>query len=458
MKRLISVTMAGALLVALCTGCGTVTKKETATEGAIEVQSGDATKKENSTALAELAERQGVFLTENSMFIADDAADAEERYDDYLVQYDLRGNKIKKFNLKGELIGVGNGYICYCKCGEKADILYTAPIEKTAKGESINMKKEEKIAERSGGREAYVWESYVVYLDDNLYCYNYETKQTKKIGKENEFKYRDVEFVTGDDAGDVLYVQDGKLYMRVYDDKRERTMFYSAAIETGAVEELFSYQEDIEDIGYYFFAADNNLLFFDRDSEKEDTSYICYDIENNQKTKIKSQDIISLLRRQNMWTENSEYNIMDCFDYRDRLYLVAYVSLPEKILADCGPSKGETIEVNKGHMILVSCPWTDITNLRYEKASEWIVKNQSWELQWVDMSHVKGGGGSSNSHYSMSTRLSIWEHCGDELLITESTQTGKSDNESLNFIGIQLETGEVRSIPKDSTLYRVLKV
>ncbi|MCH5252686.1 MAG: hypothetical protein J1F22_06905 [Lachnospiraceae bacterium] len=463
MKRLLSVTMVWVLLVALCTGCGTGTGKEAATEGAIKVQSKDAKEIDN-TALTDMAARQKVSLTESSMVFVGDGPDEDESGGShYLVQCDLKGKKVNGCYLDEKLVGVGNGYICYCKFGDgdkSKEVLYTAPIEKTAKGECVNMKKAEKIAEGSIEFNAYVWESYVFYLDDNLYCYSYETKQTKTLGRKNEFKNAD--FKTYDSGGDVLYVRDGRLYLEVCDEKNDERMLYRVEVQTGKTEKLFTCPENLMDIGYELFAVNNNLVFFDSgdakavgDAEKEVTYYICYDIEKKQKTEIKGKDIISPLEEQKLWNDDPdcEYNIDNCFSYGDRLYLAGTVHFPEEMVADCGPSKGDTIKQDKYHDILLSCPWADITDLRYEKASEWIEKNQSWKQYWREELSDAG----NHSFYGISKKLDIWEHCGDELLVTERIVTGEGDNERLDYglIAIQLETGAARRVPKDSMLYRV---
>lgn len=457
MKRLMSLILVWFFTVVWSTGCGTAPQEGTATEtqseSTRELTDGAALLEEvDSTALKEMAANHKVFLTEDSMFFVKRVLN-ENRNGDYLVQCDLQGKEINGFYLDEKLVGVGNGFICYCKYGDNGDTLYTAPIEKTSKGESININKAEKITEGINFIDGtYVWESYVIYLDNDLYCYDYETKQTKRIGKKNQF--RSAEFISVRYGGDVLYIRGGgRFYLEVYEGENAGSVLYSVNIRTGEIEKLFSFPKDKMDVVSDLFSANALFVFYDCEDDIESTHYICYDARLKQNTEISENEMISLLKKHNLWTEDLDcsYSIVDCFDYQNRLYLVVNVSVCEEVEADCGPSKGDMIEVDKYHTILVSCPWENVSDLRYEEASEWIEKNQSWEQIWDENLDNE-----EYSRYLLSQRLDIWDHCGGELLITDRKVTGEGNDERL-IGGIHLETGELHSISRDNILYQVFE-
>ncbi len=434
------------LCLCLCSGCGVKnTPQDTTKEGA-KIEARTKTVTDFSDIVPEL--ENPVFVTKNCLYYENDNAESEN--ETCLVQCNHAGKQQNQYSypLNRKLQWVWDSYACYTQEQVKKDAeeLYLAPLVKKGETETIQWDQAKKIAAAKDlFYDVFVWKSYVYYTDDTLYRYNWETGETESLGKkydlcEGEFQRK----------GDVVYTQDGYLYMLA---GWERKALYSIALDSGRVDKIGLEKEEMD--SHNFFLAKGDRLFMLVNNDGENEKYLCYDKRTKTKSAVLQNDKEwkDFLKKNALWKEGMSGYIENGFTYKDRIFLFADLYWQEKEMAKEGQKRGIQVSMKKSTQILVSCPWEDVTKLTYEKAvSLQLEKRQDYVQHYWEDEY----GGSLRCDYNINGGAEFWKFCENEIIISYvKKRDGDKYIKEFGLIGYDMETGEVREIPKEDILYQI---
>lgn len=411
-KRRGRITTAAVLSVVLLFGCSAqnVANKDTQKKKAQAVIVEE--EQEECYDITGLAEKK-VFVTKNCLYYKD-------RNDLFLVQCDLKGEKIDKNLIKNGLdFWVREDYVCHVQEMNKKnkEAIYIFPIEQKKGREKVKWKKKKRIAESAYISDTFAWDSYIYYISDTLYRYDYKTGETKTLIAKDED--RDYGYAAFQKKAGTVYMQNEKIYMNT---GIEDEPLYSIEVSSGKVKEIGLAEADIgEDT---FFLAKDPLVF---SYDGYEGAYFCYDSkEKKNRAVLPEENIKKLLQENGVWKEDMEFSIINGFTYTGRLYLVVDLDwLYEKKVNWMG-HKEKDYDFKQ---VLVSCPWEDIHKLSYEK-------------------EIGSYAGTEQDVFA-----EFWIFYKGEMFIDYSKplNTGRSVN---RLIGYDMKTGDVREIPED-TLYQI---
>jgi len=453
--------MAVLLVVALSVGCGQKPSQQSKKDVTAE---NTAKREERETLqLSELAQDCSLMcVTDDSIFVADRYEDNGD-YFNCIKQYSRQGEELQRYSLgEMEVEGISGELICYSeeRDDENREILYIAPIEKEKKEERVILKKRKKIGESEfeGIYDLYVWKSHVYYISDGdgIYHYDAGTGERKCL----------VKFQKDDGGAFSVIGRDGGLGGRSAD--AEQKVFvttddacYLLDREKGRIEHVPALDQKLGSDSWSIYAARGDFVFMllDNESGNSPERCICYDRkENRERSSFRREDLQKILQQQGF--EKKEWSspyigVGNAYSYGSRLYLLMNLSWKEKVTAKSGPQKGKKVEVYKSREFLLSCPWENIQDLRYEKEiSQWIQGHQEYEQTYVDFPSTSG------KYYSYIGRVQEWTFYGDEILVSyqdkwKKEKTGARQVEHYQLKGMNLDTGEVRDIPEKDVLYQI---
>jgi len=430
------------LCLCLCSGCGVKnTVKDTTQEGA---KSEERTKTvtDFSDIVPEL--ENPVFVTENCLYYEND--NAESGNETCLVQCNHAGKQQNRYSYPSnkKLQWVCDSYACYIQELEEKVELYLAPLVKKGETETIQWDQAKKIADTKDlFFDVFVWKSYVYYTGDTLYRYNWETGKTESLGKkydlcEGEFQRK----------GDVVYTQDGYLYMLA---GLQRQALYSIALDSGRVDRIGLEKEKMDSGDFFLAKGDRLFMLINDDGENE--RYLCYDKRTKTKLAVLRNDKQwkDFLKKNALWKEGMSCYIDNGFTYKDQIYMFVNLYWQETEMAKEGKKRGKQVSMQKSTQILVSCPWEDLTKLTYEKAvSSQLEKRQDYVQREIEHS------GTLQRDYFIDGGAEFWKFCENEIIISYvKKRDGNKDIKEFGLIGYDIETGEVREIPREDILYQI---
>lgn len=459
MKRILAWILTGVMMAGLLVGCGQASSQKRKTNTTAE----DAVKQEEQEALqlSELAQDTYSLMcvTNDSIFAAGCYKDNGDWFS-CIMQYNRQGEEQRRYSLgEAQVEGISGELICYSeeKDNRNREVLYMAPIETGNKEETVILKKKKKIAEVEFESiyDVYVWKSHVYYVSDGdgVYHYNGETEETKCLVK---FKKDDGAVFTNMYGGKAREYADTdqKVYLTF-----NKNTYYSIDREEGTMEHMPALDKILDGDSWGFFAAKGDLVFM-LQNKLGYSRYICYDREAKKvRSSFQKEDLEKFLQQQGFEKREWRAYVMSAYSYGDRLYLYMILSREEKVAAETDLQKGKK---DKQKEVLLSCPWEDIQDLRYEKEiSQWFQDHQEYEQIRIYCDSSEGSD--RQPHYTYIGRVDQWAFYGDEILVSYQDQWTKEKNgtrrvEHYKLKGMNLKTGEVRDIPEKDTIYQIFKL